>query len=1145
MTLSDSALNEFSTSLVNRIRDRAKGVDDKSARIVNTRPEEFILTGFLTPRAIAHADDAGGGEGEDNEGTTDLPQDSAYEQTAIGLEWMVDAETFPTAKTIPVEIDINIYVRLMPTFEEQGAMGSWRVERASGGSSGGKRFQNAIPVWKRVAIPRIAVDIPIPDLLKNRTVVMPLAREMKIALSEQDLLELFPGRQPLLFSEDDLRSGADYASRIAQLRVKEFKPFWKANLDARLISVTTEPSLHRVAVRLVNVTPPAGPVQSEFLDDNLYSVGFRVHMPVAIHRYMVFQELPASFRYDRRMVAVGINSHVESSTDSARLHLTVESVPSCTVPRLEARHFPDADPKFDALEFDPFPVLKTLAAKMHEYDTANWKEKVERLTGLELEEAEKARIEFQLEVERFERAINVLEDKRYELALKAFRLANRAMSIANKDHKRWRLFQIVFIVSVIPELAAREYPELTRTDDGWIDLLWFAAGGGKTEAFLGVILWQAFFDRLRGKRLGTTAFVRFPLRLLTFQQLQRLGRAMAAAETIRKAENIAGARFSMGYLVGGTVTPNEIKPELHARFEKHGVDPRLQRIFKCPFCLADVTVEYDGALRLIEHRCTNDNCIGGKQRLPIYITDQDIYRYLPTVIVSTVDKLALLGQNQRFSNILGRVDFICLAHGATFGNSNGRICEAAAAHGKRENPADCKGERLERGPFHDPSPSLLIQDELHLLSEELGTFDAHYETGVMEVIRSVGSKPWKIIGATATIQDYRRHAWELYLRDARQFPAPGPEAYESFYYLQNQEKIGRIFVGILGVGRKHTPSVTKALSIFYQAVQAARESFENDPAKAAIDYGTGSLTKEQVKLLIFLYELALTYVLTRKGSDQVAEAIESRVRKELQEQSPSHGELLVDMFNGGVDVAHMITEMEKLKTASFDGDPSSRTRGIVTTNIIGHGVDVDRFNVIVFAGFTRLVAEYIQASARVGRTYPGISLFVATPQSERDRSIFDRFAKFHQYLDRLVDPAAVTRWPEPALERTVPGILCGYLMGVASQSLGRPLSTVEQVQDAYSAGGDALSADKIVDWMAKAYGCEKAPSGPRYRSRLSVRTKNAFASIVNAVRRRTGPPQALNMHLGSMTSLRDVDDPASISPATREEARALRRLIKG
>jgi hypothetical protein len=495
---------------------------------------------------------------------------------------------------------------------------------------------------------------------------------------------------------------------------------------------------------------------------------------------------------------------------------------------------------------------------------------------------------------------------------------------------------------------------------------------------------------------------------------------------------------------------------------------------------------------------------------------------------------------------MGRFDLVCGAHGATFGNNNKLVCEAAEELGRGGKPVTCRGERLELGPFHDPSPALLIQDELHLLNEELGTFDSHYETGAMELARSIGSLPWKIIGATATIQDFRRHAWEVYLRDARQFPAPGPEAYESFYYRQSPEKIGRIFVGILGVGRKHTPAVTKTLSIFYQEVQIARDMFRDDPQRAGGRYGTGFLSSDEVRELVFLYELALTYVLTRKGSDQVAEAIESRVRKELQELSPGHGELIVDMFNGGVDVGQMITAMEELKTNSPNGDPSTRTRGIVTTNIIGHGVDVDRFNVIVFAGFTRLVAEYIQASARVGRTFPGLSFFVATPQSERDRSIFDRFTKFHQYLDRLVDPAAVTRWPEPALERTVPGILCGYLMGPAAKAIGKPISTVEHVQDAYAAFvGDVLSADTIVDWMARAYGSVEAPSPDRYRNRLSLRTRNAFSSIVNAVRKRGGMPQALNMHLGAMNSLRDVDDAAEITAATKEEARALRRFIKG
>jgi hypothetical protein len=413
----------------------------------------------------------------------------------------------------------------------------------------------------------------------------------------------------------------------------------------------------------------------------------------------------------------------------------------------------------------------------------------------------------------------------------------------------------------------------------------------------------------------------------------------------------------------------------------------------------------------------------------------------------------------------------------------------------------------------------------------------------MAVAQSLGAKPWKVIGATATIQEFEKQAWELYLRGSRQFPAHGPAADDSFYYLPSTERTGRIFVGLLGVGRKHTPAVTKALSIFYQQIQKAREILDKDPAAAASVYGVPNLTATERRDLLFLYELALTYVLTRKGSDQVAEAIESRVRRELQETSPHHGDLLIEMFNGGVDVSRMISAMDELKTMTSEAEPGTRTRGIVTTNIIGHGVDVDRFNVIVFAGFTRLVAEYIQASARVGRRFPGISIFVPTPQSERDRSIFDRFDKFHQYLDRLVDPAAVTRWPEPAMRRTVPGLLCGYIMGVASASLGRPLATVEAVHGSHGdANAAALTQDEIVKWIVGAYGCEHAPSRQKYQERLTLETKNKFSAIVNSSTQQGGV-RPLGKFLHAMNSLRDVDEPAYIRVANSDEVKALKRLI--
>ena len=198
----------------------------------------------------------------------------------------------------------------------------------------------------------------------------------------------------------------------------------------------------------------------------------------------------------------------------------------------------------------------------------------------------------------------------------------------------------------------------------------------------------------------------------------------------------------------------------------------------------------------------------------------------------------------------------------------------------------------------------------------------------------------------------------------------------------------------------------------------------------------------------------------------------------------------------------------------------------MTTNIIGHGVDVDRFNVIVFAGFTRLVAEYIQASARVGRRFPGISIFVPTPQSERDRSIFDRFAKFHQYLDRLVDPAAVTRWPEPAMRRTLPGLLCGYLMGVASSAIGQAHWRPSKRYDIPTVIQGPEPWRRMQSWN----GC----CGLRLRARtLSPNMQRSLSSgsqepfqLHRQHAETTRSPHQLNFHLDSMNSLRDVDEPA-------------------
>jgi hypothetical protein len=86
-----------------------------------------------------------------------------------------------------------------------------------------------------------------------------------------------------------------------------------------------------------------------------------------------------------------------------------------------------------------------------------------------------------------------------------------------------------------------------------------------------------------------------------------------------------------------------------------------------------------------------------------------------------------------------------------------------------------------------------------------------------------------------------------------------------------------------------------------------------------------------------------------------------------------------------------------------------------------------------FAGLPSDIAEYIQASSRVGRMHVGFSLLVPTPHSRRDRYVVETHDQFHRFLERMISPPAVQRWAERAIRRAMPSILQAYLCGVVEQ----------------------------------------------------------------------------------------------------------------
>lgn len=652
----------------------------------------------------------------------------------------------------------------------------------------------------------------------------------------------------------------------------------------------------------------------------------------------------------------------------------------------------------------------------------------------------------------------------------------------------------MFIVSLVPDIAACDPDVLldeqkVQTTLNDVSLLYFPTGGGKTEAFLGVLIFNLFFDRYRGKECGVTSILRYPLRLLSVQQVQRLANALAQAELIRRADAAiySTEEFSLGYFVGDANTPNKIEKKDVVKYRtKSQAEMDEERIIDiCPFCgKQTVHLKFDEDTYRLMHYCDNAEC-ESKGVLPIYMVDYEIYRYLPSAIISTVDKLAILGNNPSFRNILAGAPHRCPKHGFTSTTKcmvDSEFCGVDVSE-------------FEDVDMYDPAPTLFIQDELHLIRESLGTYASHYESFIDYFVKNVSPsrRPIKTIGATATISSYATQISQLYSKDPIRFPCASPDLKRNFYSYIEDDDTQRLIMGYAPYGKAIINSVVYSLKYMREVVYEYLKS----PEKVLAIPDIGITTVDDALEILKDYWIFLEYNNVKRDGNNVEGALETPINVELRKQGVTP--FITRKMTGDEtfqDVREVLSKVETNEDV-FDG-----VNLIVATSMISHGVDADRFNIMFFYGMPGNTAEYIQAYSRTGRRHSSIVIDIIRPSRETDQSYLKNFVKFHEFKDIMVESVPINRWATKAIDGTLPGIFTGLLLTKYDPELQHVHGTLffmNNIKKAIVNGN--LQAATIISELEMAYGCtiggQVNEIGNQYKAKIESFVADVFEKVVD------------------------------------------------
>lgn len=263
-------------------------------------------------------------------------------------------------------------------------------------------------------------------------------------------------------------------------------------------TVIDEGDSYHFLMQMVNKTPVNGKSNIGYLP-KVFNAG----MDIVGNRAVKFKNIDLDYfksSYKTRSLVYAVAENTSASYCPEDNSIRTDNIPRYYQKRLKTKDGLTEYVKFEKLIQDPVGNLNCIYREMkadyeqcsNEFNTTRFPSAVAKdkfRTALE---------EYGREIARFKKGIEQIEYKDY--VKKAFVYMNKTfMTKLAGEHRQisgWRLFQIVFIVSLICEMIRSEYKNdrtIAEADIEMANLLYFPTGGGKTEAFLGACVFNMFF----------------------------------------------------------------------------------------------------------------------------------------------------------------------------------------------------------------------------------------------------------------------------------------------------------------------------------------------------------------------------------------------------------------------------------------------------------------------------------------------------------------------------------------------------------------------------------------------------------------------------------------------------------------------------